>query len=62
MAGVKEYWMISPEGRMVEVFLLGAEEAYGRPQLYTETDVVPVNVLKDMSIDLSKVFELIETI
>ncbi len=57
MAGVKEYWMITPQGQMVEVFLLSPAGSYGRPQLYSEQDVVPITVLTDISIDLGKVFK-----
>jgi len=56
-AGVKEYWMISPEGQMVEVFVLGPDGLYGRPQMFTMPNIVKVNVLKDISIDPGKVFE-----
>ena len=55
MAGVKEYWLVSPEGQMVEVFLLGPDGTYGRPQMYTETDTVAISVLKDIHIDLGVV-------
>lgn len=46
IAGVKEYWLISPDIRMLEVFLLGSDGTYGRPQIYTEKDTIKVNVLK----------------
>ncbi|MCP4216524.1 MAG: Uma2 family endonuclease [bacterium] len=56
-AGVKEYWIVSPEGQMVEVFLLGPQGSYGRPQFYSQKDIININVLKDITIDLGKVFE-----
>ena len=56
MVGVKEYWVISPEGQMVEAFLLGPNGTYGRPQLYTEKDTVKISVLKDIKIDLGAIF------
>jgi len=55
MAGVKEYWVVSPEEEMVEVFLL-EEGTYGRPNTYNAKNTVTIGVLKDMSVDLSKVF------
>ncbi len=55
MVGVKEYWLVSPEGRMVEVFLLGPDGTYGHPQMYTETDTVEISVLKDINIHLGAV-------
>ena len=53
--GVKEYWIVSPEGRMVEVFVLGPNGTYGRPQVYAETDTVEISVLKGITIDLGDV-------
>jgi len=54
-AGVKEYWLVSPEARMVEVFLLGPAGTHGRPQMYNETDTVQVSVLTDITINLGDV-------
>ncbi|MCP4153052.1 MAG: Uma2 family endonuclease [bacterium] len=57
MAGVKEYWLVWPEGQMVDVFLMEPEGTFGRSKTYTEKNTIKINVLKNMSIDLSKVFE-----
>ena len=56
--GVKEYWLVSPGEKIVEVFILGKDEKYGRPNLYCESDTVQVNVLKGIKIDLSSVFNI----
>lgn len=56
MAEVKEYWLVWPEEKMVDVFLLGPEGKYGRPQTYTEKDSIEINTLKNMNIDLSEIF------
>ncbi|MCP4150347.1 MAG: Uma2 family endonuclease [bacterium] len=53
MAGVKEYWMVEPDGQLVSVFILGPEGSYGRPRIYTETDTIETNALKNVRIDLS---------
>ena len=54
-AGVREYWIVDPENRAVQVFtltdgLLLPHEDYGRE------DVAKVNVLDGCFIELSKVF------
>jgi len=54
-AGVREYWIVNPEDKTVQVLLLEdgkllPHEDYGRE------DMARVNVLDDCFIDLSKVF------
>ncbi|MCP4154784.1 MAG: Uma2 family endonuclease [bacterium] len=55
-AGVKEYWLVSPEENIAEVFILGPDKRYGRPFRYTEKDTAPVKVIKGLTIDFSPVF------
>ncbi len=57
-AGVKEYWIVSPADKMVEVFILGKDGKYGRPEIYGETDTVHLQAVKGISVDLSRVFNL----
>ena len=54
-AGVKEYWIIDPDKKVVLVHTL-EEEQYHSPQVYTAQDSVPVGVLEDCSVDLAAVF------
>jgi Uma2 family endonuclease len=56
--GVKEYWLVSPGEKIVEIFLLGKDGKYGRPNLYCESDTVQINVLKGLKIDLGSVFNI----
>lgn len=56
--GVKEYWIVSPDDRIVEVFLLGKDGKYGRPDIYCETDTVQVMAFKGLKIDLDPVFSI----
>ncbi|HHW02464.1 MAG TPA: Uma2 family endonuclease [Thermoanaerobacterales bacterium] len=55
-AGVKEYWIVEPEGKFISVFTLQENKRYGRPETYTEKDKVKVSVFPDIIIDLALVF------
>lgn len=55
-AGVKEYWIVEPEGKFISVFTLQENKRYGRPETYTEKDKVKVSVFPDITIDLAPVF------
>ena len=43
-AGVKEYWIVAPDTKIVSVFILQDDNRYGRPELYTEADNVEVSI------------------
>lgn len=55
-AGVKEYWIVEPDTKLVSVFILQNNNRYGRPELYTETDKVQTVSFPDLIIDLSLIF------
>lgn len=55
-AGVKEYWIVDPDGKYVNIFTLQEDKRYGRPESYTEENKVKVSVFPDLLIDLSQVF------
>ena len=54
--GIKEYWIIEPDIKLLSVFTLNKDDMYGRPELYSEVDKVKVQVLKNLEINLSDVF------
>ena len=56
--GVKEYWIVEPDAKLVSVFTLQDNNRYGRTELYTETDHVTVSIFPDLIIDLSKIFNI----
>jgi len=58
-AGVKEYWLIEPDEKILSVFVLQDDNRYGRPEMYTEEDEVKVTVLHDLVIDLNSIFSAI---
>ncbi|AGK95464.1 Uma2 family endonuclease [Clostridium pasteurianum] len=55
-AGVKEYWIIEPEGKFLSIFTLQKNKRYGRPEIYTEIDEIKVSIFEDLIIDLKLVF------
>lgn len=55
--GVKEYWIVEPDVKLVSVFILQSNERYGRPELYIELNDVKVSILPDLIITLNTVFE-----
>jgi len=56
MAGVKEYWIVEPEGKIASVFVLQGNNRYGRPDVYSEDDKITVSIFPDLIVDLSVVF------
>ncbi|MFZ5591640.1 MAG: Uma2 family endonuclease [Bacillota bacterium] len=59
-AGVKEYWLVEPEARLLTVFKLGEDGLYGRPEIYAGTEQVPVGILTGLTINLQVVFAGLE--
>ena len=54
--GVKEYWIIEPDGKFISIFTLQDNKRYGRPEIYTEVDIVKVGIFEDFIVDLKSVF------
>ena len=55
-AGVEEYWIVDPETKSVQVFLLDATGFFRIHEDYGSEDVAKVHVLNGCFIELSKVF------
>lgn len=54
-AGVKEYWILEPDQKLVSVFLLQPPGRYGRPQMYTDEDQIKVSIFPDLTIELNTI-------
>lgn len=54
-ARVKEYWLVDPDAKTVQVYLLEGE-TYQLTEVYTAQNVAKVNVLPGCFVELSKVF------
>ncbi len=55
-AGVKEYWIVEPQEKIISVFTLQKNQRYGRPNLYAEEDHVTASTLSGLTVDLKMVF------
>lgn len=55
--GVKEYWLVDPNRKMVEVLTL-EEKGFEQSGLYGEKEAVVSPLLEDLNIDLKQVFSL----
>ena len=56
-AGVKEYWIIYPNDRIIEMFILDNGK-YKRAKAYTEDDVISPVTIPDLEIVIAEVFDL----
>ncbi|MGB9840933.1 Uma2 family endonuclease [Thermovenabulum sp.] len=54
--GVKEYWIVEPENKILNVFTLQENKRYGRPDIYSQDDKVKVSIFEDLMIDLKDIF------
>jgi Uma2 family endonuclease len=55
-AGVREYWIVEPAGKTLQIFTLGVDGRYGRPQVFVDGDQAPVGILPELVVDLGAVF------
>ncbi|AFK94368.1 MULTISPECIES: Uma2 family endonuclease [Thermoanaerobacterium] len=54
--GVKEYWIVEPEEKIISVFTLQNNNRYGRPESYAVDNKIKVSIFEDLVIDLKDVF------
>ena len=55
-AGVREYWIVDPENRIVRVMVQDGDGTLQVHEVYRREDVAKINVLDGCFIELSKVF------
>ena len=55
-SGVKEYWIVHPEEKLIEQFLLNEKGVYILQKMYTEDDNISVCVLDNYTIPLKEIF------
>lgn len=54
-AGVKEYWIVDSENKVIDVFILQENNRYERSDVYTFKDKVKVSIFNEFEMDLSMV-------
>ena len=55
-AGVKEYWVVHPTDKAIQVFKMQENEKYDNGTLYERKGKVPVTVFEGYLIDLEDIF------
>jgi len=55
-AGVLEYWLVFPNDKIVEVFIL-ENGLFGAPTVFTENNQIPIYIFPGMEVSGSEVFE-----
>lgn len=54
--GVREYWIVAPDDKLVEVYYLKDKGEYQLLKTYFENDTVESQVITGLKIDLSRIF------
>ncbi|ABP68154.1 protein of unknown function DUF820 [Caldicellulosiruptor saccharolyticus DSM 8903] len=57
-AGVKEYWVVEPENKIITCFVLQSDGRYGRPKIFSEGDIIKVATFPDLEIHVNEIFEI----
>ena len=55
--GVREYWVVEPSAKTVMVFRRSEEGVFGRPEVYSEEDMLTVGIFDGLAVDLGRVFK-----
>ena len=55
-AGVKEYWIVDPAGKLVTVHRRSDTGLYGRPDVYGEEERIKVGIFDGLEVELQSVF------
>lgn len=55
--GVKEYWLLYPNEKLLQLYRLGDDGRYGSPQVFGPEDLVAVPLLGELVVDLTRVMK-----
>lgn len=55
--GVKEYWIVYPDEKMVMVFKLNEKDEYGKPAVFSSEEIVKTDILPGFECELQKIFK-----
>ena len=57
--GIREFWLVHPLDAIVMVFTLDNNGKYGKPDVFTTANQVPVGIFSgELSVDLAQIFEM----
>jgi len=56
-SGVREYWIVDPKAKIINVFLLQADGKYDLGTVYECNQKAPVHIFQGLEIDLNELFE-----
>ena len=54
--GVREYWIVFPDARMVFIYILEKNGTFRKPAVAKSNETIAVGVLSGVKIDLVRVF------
>ena len=57
VSGVREYWIVDPKAKVINVFLLQPDGKYDLGTVYECNQKAPVHIFKGLEIDLNELFE-----
>lgn len=57
-AGVKEYWIVEPENKIITCFVLESDGRYGRPKMFSEGDIIKVATFPDLEVNVDEIFKI----
>lgn len=55
--GIKEYWIVDPLNKSVDVFILGDNNRYDRQSTYIDEEKIKLSIIPELEVDLKLVFE-----
>jgi Uma2 family endonuclease len=55
-AGVREYWIVDPDAKVVHVFLLQPDGKYNSGTVYKCDEKAPVHIFEGLEVDLNELF------
>ncbi|TGE38275.1 hypothetical protein E4K67_09925 [Desulfosporosinus fructosivorans] len=58
IVGLEEYWIVEPENKLVNVFVLQESKRYGRPDIYSDEDKIKVTTFPELLVDLSQFLQI----
>jgi len=54
--GVKEYWIVAPDDKLVEVYYLKDKGEYQLLKTYLENDIIESQIIRGLKIELNRLF------